>query len=169
MAPTACNSRRVWRSGTGSGSMTAQTRLWAGSFMIAINLRTCWPRVASSTATSWATASVRCDARLFNNRRDHNRMRSGMRRSSSACPVGAMSIKTLPLFAWTRSRMRKMAKSSSTPGGTISSRAEKISFSKVRSTWRPPDSMLNSEFNCFLMRAAHKRNSETESISTAAK
>ena len=41
-----------------------------------------------------------------------------------------------------------MAKTSSTPGGTTSMSAAKTSFSKVRSTCKPPDCMLVPAESC---------------------
>ena len=57
----------------------------------------------------------------------------------------------------------------STPGGTTSMSAAKTSFSNVRSTCSPPDSMLVPADSCCLMRPAQRRNSKTASISMAAR
>ena len=63
----------------------------------------------------------------------------GVRSTSSACAVGAMSITTRSCSS-SNSRMPKVAKISSTPGGTTSSSANRNLRSRLRSTWTPRSS-----------------------------
>ena len=167
----AARRRPVSRSGSGSASMTGMSKVWLLSRSMRDSSRTRCPMPAISTAASCARGRLRCWARAFSRSRDQSNNLSGMRSSSSAWPVGAISMMTMEARffpeASSRSRMRKIARISSTPGGTMSSSEEKSRRSKLRSTWIPLCSPLSALSTMPFMRSLHRWNSATESNSAA--